>query len=72
MLLLGLSFTLLMVARPALRPIYAGLFRGGYEFLLGSFGPDGKVHFIPTKKPGAVNDSGIVLRNRRTGELVGT
>lgn len=71
-LLLGLSFTLIMLARPGLRPIYARLFRAGNEFVLGSFGRDGVVRLVPTKKVGDILDCRLILGNRRTRSSVVT
>lgn len=63
--LLALSYTLLMLLRPVLRPTYARLFRAGNEFLLGSFGRDGVVHFIATEKASDDHDCRLILGNRR-------
>lgn len=69
-LLLGFSYTLLMLPWPGLQPTYARLFRAGNEIVLGSFGRHGAVQFVPTKKRVAVGDTGIILRNRKTGRRV--
>lgn len=68
-LLLGLSYTLLMMPWPGLRPTYAHVFRASNQFLLGSFGPDGVVRFVAAKKSGDNVDCRLMLshRNRRTG-----
>lgn len=70
--LLGFSYTLLMLPWLGLRPTYARLFRAGSEFVLGSFGRDGMVRFLPTNKAGDVFDSRLILGNRRTQTAAGT
>lgn len=70
--LLGFSYTLLMLPWTGLRPTYARFFRAGSEFVLGSFGRDGMVRFLPTKKAGDTLDSRLFLGNRRTQTTAGT
>lgn len=67
--LLGLSYTFLMLPWPGLRPTYAHFFRASNQLLLGSFGRDGVVRFVATKKSGDNPDCRLMLshRSRRTG-----
>ncbi len=70
--LLGLSYALLMLSWPGLHLTYARFFRAGNQFVLGSFGRDGVVRFVPTKKPGDIFDCRMILGNRRIGTTVAT
>lgn len=70
-LLLGLSYTLLILPWLGLRPTYARFFRAANQFVLGSFGRDGVVRLVPTKEAADALDSELVLRNRTTGITMG-
>jgi hypothetical protein len=70
--LLGFSYTLLMLPWPGLRPTYARFFRAGNQFVFRSFGRDGVVRFLPTNKAGGVFDCRLFVGNRRTRTSVGT
>lgn len=70
--LLGLSYTLLMLPWPGLRQTYARFFRAGNQLVLGSFGRDGVVRFVPMKKAGSRHDTRMSFLNRRTGLRVFT
>ena len=63
-------FVLLMAPWPGVSEAYAAFFRAGGNFLFSTFGPEGRVRFLPYADADAGQDTEVVLINRRTGAQV--
>lgn len=69
--LLGLSYTALMLPLPLLRPTYARCFCACNETVLGSSVRGGAVRFFRAEEPSDFLDCRMILRNRNTRNTLG-
>ncbi|MBN2562760.1 MAG: hypothetical protein JXQ75_17695 [Phycisphaerae bacterium] len=60
-------YGLLMVPWPGVDRVYAAYFRAGGNLVLGSFGSEGKVLFLPTGEDAPASHTDAMLTNRTTG-----